>query len=405
MDASRFDSNYAWTRLGLMLALGTVGTAAMWIASVAVPQVQAEFGVSRADAAIPYTATTLGFAIGAIIMGRLSDRFGVRVPIVIGAVSLAIGFVLGAFAKSLWQVGLIHLVFIGMLGSSAFFGPLIADISHWFLRRRGIAVAICACGNYVSGAIWPPITQYLFDTIGWRSTYLATAAVTIVAILPLSMLLGTRTAPGAHASDGAGLARTSERPLGFTPGMLQTLLALAALSCCVAMAMPQVHIVAYCVDLGYGATRGAEMLALMLACGVISRIGAGMISDRIGALRTLLIGSALQGLALLLFLPFDGLVPLYLISALFGLVQGGIVPAYAVLVREHFSTREVGMRVGIVMTASLLGMALGGWMTGAVFDLTGSYRAAFINGIGWNVLNLAIAWWLLRRGSMRLAMA
>lgn len=388
-----------------MLLLGTIGTAAMWVASVAVPQVQAEFGVARADASIPYTATTLGFAIGAIIMGRLADRFGVRVPVVIGAICLAIGFTLGAFAKSLWQVGLIHLVFIGMLGSSAFFGPLIADISNWFQRRRGIAVAICACGNYVSGAVWPPITQHLFDTIGWRNTYLATAVVTVLAILPLTLLLGTRLAPGAHNAASAEVVRVSDRPLGFPPAMLQTLLALAALSCCIAMAMPQVHIVAYCVDLGYGATRGAEMLALMLACGVVSRIGAGIISDRIGAVRTLIIGSALQGLALLLFLPFDGLVSLYLISALFGLVQGGIVPAYAVLVREHFSTREVGVRVGIVMTASLLGMALGGWMTGAVFDLTGSYRAAFINGIGWNVLNLVIAVWLLRRGSMRLAMA
>ena len=171
------------------------------------------------------------------------------------------------------------------------------------------------------------------------------------------------------------------------------------------MSMPQVHIVAYCVDLGYGAARGAEMLALMLACGVASRIGAGWISDRIGALPTLAIGSALQMLALVLFLPFDGIVSLYLISAFFGLVQGGIVPAYAVLVREYFDSREAGVRVGIVMTASLVGMAGGGWMTGAIFDWLGSYRAAFMNGIGWNVLNLAVALWLMARAGRRLAPA
>jgi MFS family permease len=402
---ARIDSSYAWMRLGLMLLLGTIGTAAMWIASVAVPQIQAEFGATRAAAALPYTATTLGFAVGAVMVGHLSDRFGVIAPIVIGAVSLAIGFTLGSYAQSLWQLAAVQFLFIGMFGSSAFFGPLIAEISMWFQRRRGIAVAICASGNYVSGAVWPPITQSLFDTIGWRQTYLTIAVVTLLTILPLTLLLRARQTPAPSEAEAAINARASDRPLGFPPNTLQGLLALAALSCCVAMAMPQVHIVAYCVDLGYGAARGAEMLALMLACGVISRIGMGMMSDRIGALRTLLIGSGLQGVSLVLFLPFDGIVSLYLISALFGLVQGGIVPAYAVLVREYFSPREAGVRVGIVMTASLLGMALGGWMTGAVFDLTGSYRAAFVNGIAWNVLNLAIAFWLLRRGSMRPALA
>jgi MFS family permease len=177
----------------------------------------------------------------------------------------------------------------------------------------------------------------------------------------------------------------------------QALLCLAGVACCVAMAMPQVHIVAYCGDLGYGAARGAEMLSLMLACGIASRLVSGWICDRIGGLRTLVLGSALQGVALLLFLPFDGLTSLYVVSALFGLFQGGIVPSYAIIVREHFPAREAGARVGTVLMATLLGMALGGWMSGKVFDLTGSYQAAFVNGIGWNLLNLAIAGWLLAR--------
>jgi MFS family permease len=189
----------------------------------------------------------------------------------------------------------------------------------------------------------------------------------------------------------------STRPFGLSMGHAQTLLCIAGVACCVAMAMPQVHIVAYCGDLGYGAARGAQMLSLMLAAGIVSRIVSGLICDRIGGLRTLLLGSVLQGVALLLFLPFDGLVSLYVISALFGLFQGGIVPSYAIIVREHFPPAEAGARVGTVLMATLLGMALGGWMSGKVFDLTGSYHAAFLNGIGWNLLNLTIALFLLAR--------
>ncbi|HAJ13950.1 MAG TPA: MFS transporter, partial [Comamonadaceae bacterium] len=184
---------------------------------------------------------------------------------------------------------------------------------------------------------------------------------------------------------------------------------LAGVACCVAMAMPQVHIVAYCTDLGFGAAQGARMLSLMLACGIVSRLVFGLICDRIGGVRTLLLGSALQGVALLLFLPFDGLVPLYVISALFGLFQGGIVPTYAIIVREHFPLQEAGLRVGAVIMATLVGMALGGWLSGWIFDLTGSYRVAFVNGIGWNLLNLFIAGWLYLRvrggGSGREALA
>jgi len=177
----------------------------------------------------------------------------------------------------------------------------------------------------------------------------------------------------------------------------QALLCLAGIACCVAMSMPQVHIVAYCTDLGYGAARGAQMLSVMLAFGIVSRLISGAICDRIGGLRTLLLGSVLQGLALLLFIPFDGISSLFLISALFGLFQGGIVPSYAIIVREYFPPAEAGARVGTVLMSTLFGMALGGWMSGKVFDLTGSYQAAFLNGIGWNLLNLAIALFLLSR--------
>ncbi len=220
--------------------------------------------------------------------------------------------------------------------------------------------------------------------------------------MPL-LALGLRARPPAAVASASTAAVVSSRPFGLSLAQAQTLLCIAGVACCVAMAMPQVHIVAYCGDLGYGAARGAEMLSLMLACGIVSRLVSGAICDRIGGLRTLVLGSVLQGLALLLFLPFDGLVSLYIISALFGLFQGGIVPSYAIIVREHFPVREAGARVGTVLMATLFGMALGGWMSGKVFDLTGSYQAAFINGIGWNLLNLAIVVFLLTRVRRRAA--
>ena len=391
------ESLYACVRLGASLALMTIGGVGMYAMAVALAPVQAEFGVARGDASLPYTLTMIGFGIGGILMGRLSDRFGVFVPLLIGGAGLGLGFVAAGTADSLLELTLAHGVLIGLLGCSATFAPLVADTALWFNRHRGIAVAICASGNYLAGAVWPPVLQYFFDTSGWRATYVGVGIFCTVTILSLAFLLRRRP-PALETSGLTGTATTgSERPLGLTPNALMVLLAVAGVACCVAMSMPQVHIVAYCGDLGYGAARGAEMLSLMLASGIVSRLVSGWICDRIGGLRTLLLGSALQGIALVLFLPFDGLVSLYVVSALFGLFQGGIVPAYALIVREHFSPTEAATRTGFVLMATLFGMALGGWMSGAIFDLTGSYRAAFMNGIGWNLLNLSIAFWLLRR--------
>jgi predicted MFS family arabinose efflux permease len=258
-----------------------------------------------------------------------------------------------------------------------------------------MAVGICASGNYLAGAIWPTVLQHFFETAGWRATYIGVGIFCAATMLPLAFALRPR--PPMPAASGGAQAVHSDRPLGLSPTALTVLLSIAGVACCVAMSMPQVHIVAYCTDLGYGAARGAEMLSIMLGAGIVSRLISGWISDRIGGLRTLLLGSTLQGIALLLFLPFDGLASLYVVSAMFGLFQGGIVPAYALIIRQYFKPSEAGTRTGIVIMATLFGMALGGWMSGAIFDLTGSYRAAFLNGIGWNLLNLTIAGWLLYR--------
>ena len=401
------DSRYAWTRLFVVLLLMTIGSGAMYVIAVVLPAVQAEFGLARADASLPYTLMMVGFGLGGIAMGKLADRFGVMWVVLIGAAGLGAGFVAAGMAPSLTTFALAHGVLLGALGSAATFAPLVADTSLWFVRRRGIAVAVCASGNYLAGAVWPPIVQHFVEVAGWRHTYIGLGVFCATTMSLLALLLRARppalaAAPATNTNAGV----PSTRPFGLSMGAAQMLLCIAGVSCCVAMAMPQVHIVAYCGDLGYGAARGAQMLSLMLAAGIVSRLVSGLICDRIGGLRTLLLGSVLQGLALLLFLPFDGLVSLYVISALFGLFQGGIVPSYAIIVREHFPPAEAGARVGTVLMATLFGMALGGWMSGKVFDLTGSYHAAFLNGIGWNLLNLTIALFLLSRlrgGRRRLA--
>jgi MFS family permease len=396
------ESSYAWLRLAVAMTISTLGGVGMWSVMVALPALQAEFGVTRADASLPFTMVMFGFAGGGVLMGRLADRFGIAVPLAIGTVGLSAGYLATAWSGSLWQVALAHGL-IG-IGCSASFGPMMADISHWFLRRRGIAVALAATGNYLAGTIWPPVVQHFISTTGWRATHIGIGLFCLISILPLLLVMRRRIEiHESDAADAAAARRQAESP--FSPLTLQILLCIAGIGCCVAMSMPQVHIVAYCGDLGYGVARGAEMLSMMLGFGIISRVGSGFIADRIGGVRTLLLGSVLQGVALFLYLWFDGLLSLYVISALFGLFQGGIVPSYAIIVREYFSPREAGTRLGLVLMATLLGMALGGWMSGLIFDFTGSYRAAFLNGIGWNLMNVSIMIWLLQRSRRRPAYA
>jgi len=393
------DSRYAWTRLAITLVLISLGSSTMYVVPVVFPAVQADFGVDRAAVSAGYAMLMVGMGVGGLFMGRLADRYGMMPPLVIGGSSIAAGFVIAGNASSLAMFNLSHGLLVGLLGSSAMFSPLLADTSLWFVRRRGIAVAICASGNFLGGAVWPPIVQHFVATSGWRATYVGMGVVAgiLIVLLAFGMRARPPLAPARPADSSA--APDGDRPFGLAPAQAQVLLCIAGLACCVAMSMPQVHIVAYCADLGYGPARGAQMLSLMFACGIVSRLASGWICDHIGGLRTLLLGSTLQAVALMLFLPFNGLASLYVISGLFGLFQGGIVPSYAIIVREHFPARETGARVGAVIMCTMVGMALGGWMSGKVFDLTGSYQAAFLNGIAWNVLNLSIASFLLFRTS------
>jgi MFS family permease len=398
------DSARSWLRLAFSVLLATIGAVGMWSVVVALPAMQVEFGVDRADASLPYTLTMLGFAAGSLITGRLVDRFGITIAVIVSALSLGAGYIAAGHAGSLWQAALAHGLLIGT-GCAVTFAPLIADVSHWFHRRRGIAVTIAASGNYLAGTIWPPVTQHFIEAAGWRATDTGIGVFCILTMIPLSLMLRRRI-DDRHAAAASAEAAQRQAGLPLSPNALMLLLFFAGICCCVAMSTPQVHIVAYCGDLGYGVARGADMLSLMLGLGIISRIGSGFIADRVGGVHTLIVCSMLQGVALLLYLMFDSLFSLYVISGVFGLFQGGIVPMYAVIVREYFPAREASTRVGFVIMGTVLGMALGGWMAGEIFDLTGSYQAAFLNGIVWNALNFSIvAFLLLRSRGARLAAA
>ena len=400
-DPSLIDSRFAAWRLAAALAASTLGNAAMYVLAVAIPEVQKDFGGGRGEASLAYTAMMAGLAMGGYLCGRWADRYGIGRVVMLAALGTFAGFVLSAASSNLIAFSLAHCLLLGFFGIGGSFVPLIADTSLWWKRRRGVAVAVAASGNFLAGTVWPPIVQWGIDQFGWRPTFVGLGVSCGLGMALLALALRQRPplveVEPSPMSAGGGALSNERLAFGLPLGSAQTLLFIAAVSCCVAMAMPQVHIVAYCTDLGFSAARGAEMLSLMLGFGIVSRLVSGWISDHIGGLRTLLLGSTLQAVALALFLPFDSLTSLYVTSALFGLFQGGIISSYAIIVREHFPPREAGARTGAVLVGGQVGMALGGWMSGKVFDLTGSYHAAFINGIGWNALNLAIVIFLLLR--------
>ncbi|MBN9011708.1 MAG: MFS transporter [Rhizobiales bacterium] len=403
LDSSKFipDSRKAWVRLAIAVLIGSIGSVGMWSVVVALPVVQVEFGASRGAASLAFTMVMLGFGLGGVGTGKIMDRFGIVTAIGIGIAAMGLGYVGIGYATALWQVIVLHLL-IG-LGSSATFGPLMTEASHWFDRYRGLAVTIAASGNYVGGAIWPPIFSWGIQSFGWRSTHITVGIFVAIAMTLVTLVL--RSQMGGAARHTHVDAPPPRIDLRLGNNTLTAILGIAGVACCVAMSMPQVHIVAYCGDLGYGAARGAEMLSLMLGFGIVSRIGSGFLADRIGGLRTLLIGSIAQDTALMLFLFFNSLSSLFVISALFGLFQGGIVPSYAIIVRESMPAREAATRVGIVILASVVGMSLGGWISGVIFDATGSYAAAFLNGMAWNAVNVVIVIALLLRARGRMTLA
>lgn len=406
--AGSVESGYGWVVAIISTLMIAIAFGSSYLVVVGLKPIAADFGWPRQIPSAAYGLALLGAGFGGILAGFWSDRWGMGAPSTIGAVAIGAGSLIVAGSDNAIVFLGANLLVIGFLGNGAMFSPLLTNITRWFDRRRGIAVAIVASGQSLAGAFWPPIFRYTMEEYGWRETVVGFGFIATATLLPLSLFMHRRP-PARMAVEGGGeRGMLDERGqiLGRSPRTVQTILCGAIVGCCVAMSMPMVHIVAHATDLGFSAARGAEMLSLLLASAFISRVGWGWLADRIGGLLTLFIGSALQLCGLALFTAIDSLHGLYIVAVFYGFGYGGIVPMYAIIARELFPESQAGFRIGLVFLFGTIGMALGGYLGGLIYDLTATYSLAFATGIGFNLINLLLVGYLLlqqRSGSSEIA--
>ena len=384
------DSQQAWFRLAIIFTMSVIGTAGMWSVVIILPNIQNEFTLDRAASTYPYVATMFGYGFGNVIIGRMLDKIGIKKPIIFALSLLVTSYVLSFFAKNVFWLSTIQF-FLGF-SAAAFFGPMMADISNYFYKRKGLAVSLVASGQHLCGAIWPFVIKDFIIEGDWRNAHLFIALVCSILIPILFYFLGNKVPKMNNEQKLTTQDEdiNSKVNLSISNRQIQILLMIAGVLCCVAMSMPQVHIVPLCIDNGYGLAVGTEILSFMLFAAVASRVIFGFLSDKIGPIQTLILGSSLQAIYLTMFLPFNSQLSLYIVAICFGLSQGGIVPIYAVIISKFLPSNEVAERVGWLIFATIIGMSLGGWLSGEIYDFTNSYRLAFINGIFWNIMNLCI---------------
>ena len=411
MNAAKKDSietGYGWWVAIASTMMITVAFGSTYLVVVGLKPIAAEFGWPRQIPSAGYSAALLGAGLGGILMGLWSDRRGMAGPAMTGAVFVGLGLVAISQSNSAVTFLGAHLLILGILGNGAMFSPLLTNVTHWFDRRMGIAVAVVSGGQSLAGAIWPPIFRLAMEEYGWRDTMFGYGLFCFAMLVPLSLVMrrpSPRMNRGGAASDKAARAaqvgQTQPRVLGMPPNTAFTLLCMAIIGCCVAMSIPLVHVVAYCSDLGFSAARGAEMLSILLFTAFLSRLAYGWLADRIGGLRTLLLGSSLQLLGLACFMYVETLEGLYLVSFFYGLGYGGIVPMYAIIIRQLFPGSQAGWRIGVIFLFGTIGMAIGGYLGGLIFDLTATYRLAFLTGICFNLANLTLVVFMVWRHGKR----
>jgi len=396
-DRSELDGRTAWIVATATVAILTISYGAPLIAVVSMKTIAAELQTQRSDAAAAGALVYLGAAVGGILAGWLAGKLGIRRIVIFGAVMMGAGLALAGLG-GLGELYAGHGILMGFFGSAFMFTPMMTYVSRWFERRRGSAIALISSGQSVAGAIWPSLITLAVDRIGWRHTMLYYGVFLVIAIVALAVLFlhPPPVVPvPAHAAKRAG--ERSDKVLGLPPNLVMILLSLAILCCCIPMSVPINHVVAYCGDLGYSAQYGAAMLSLLLGSAFFARQFWGWACDRIGGLQTLVWASLAQMTALLGFaLVQDGTV-LFAIAAAFGFGQAGLVPAYVIVVRAHYSVQESNWRMPVVLFGGTLGMAAGGWGAGLIFDWTASYLPAFAIALGINMLNFAIVLFLFTR--------
>jgi len=396
------DENYRYLVLFASFALMLVGTGTMFAVVVALKPMTQDFGWPRSIPSLAFSLLYLGGGTGGMFIGHWMDRSGMGWPALVAAVMVGCGAILVSTITESWQLLLIYGGMLGLFGHASLFSPLLANVIRWFDNRRGTAVGIVAAGQSLAGVIWPPIFGFFNQSIGWRATYLWFGIFALCIMVPLSLIMHRRPPAASETAAKAQpiVARSATKVGGRaapSPKTLQCVLALAIVGCCIAMALPLAHLIAHVSDLGHPAARAAEVLAVLLAGSLASRLTAlGPVANRYGGLVSVFTFSAIQtvGLALLVF--FDGLLALYLIAFLFGFGYGGIVPSYPVVVREFLPVHEGGRRTAVVIFFGAIGMAIGGWLGGFVHDLVGSYTPAFLIGIAFNLGNLAVIGTLIR---------
>jgi MFS family permease len=389
------ETKTSWVVAALSLVILGVSFGAFWIAVVALKPIAAEMGGARSVPAFASALAWFGAGLGGIGMGWLADRHGVRLTVMIGATAIALGLAISSLGQT-WQLYLGHGLFMGLLGNSGLNAPLYVYVSRWFDRRRGSALALIASGQYISGALWPPVFESAIAAYGWRATMLGFALFELAVILPIAALVLKRP-PEVIAPASASGEAARRQVLGLPPNLVFAMLAVAAFCCCMPMSMPQTHLVALCSDLGIKPTHGAAMLSLLLGTAFVSRQIWGLISDRIGGLTTVLIGSAWQFFSLIALALTQDEIGLFTVTAIFGLGFAGIIPAYVLVVRELFPAREAGWRVPTLLCLSGFGMASGGWVAGLLYDHFGYYAPAFAAGLIFNFVNLVLVGTLVAR--------
>jgi MFS family permease len=394
--STSIESPLGWQIATVSMVLMAIAFGGPYVTVVALKTIAAEFDWPRSVPSFASSVTYIGAGLGGIAMGWFADRIGVHWIVLLGATMIGLGAIVSSYAEGMTQLFFAHGVLFGLLGNATTFAPLIANTTRWFDRRRGVAVALAGSGQSVGGFVWPPVLSYAIETWGWRETMFWWGVLGMATMIPLCYLLRHRP-PVSPVRPGVREPQKGDRVLGLNGNLVQLLLCLAIVGCCAAMAMPLTHIVAYCTDLGIPAARGAEMLSLLLGSAFLSRLYWGKLSDRVGGLRTILYGATAQAIALALYIVIDGMVPLYVLSIAYGLAFGGIVPAYSLVVRDVFPASEAGWRMGALYLFGTLGMAIGAWTGGAVFDLALDYRPAFLVGVLFNVSNILIIGWLVWR--------